>query len=60
MFIGCRVIITSIGASGEVIVSCEEEPMCMHTTTDSSLHACQTGSQWSEWMDGQPSFEDSH
>jgi hypothetical protein len=57
MFIGCSVIITSMGASGEVMVSCDEDPMCMHTTTDSSLQARQTGSQCSEWIDGQPSFD---
>ena len=31
--------------------------MCRHTTTSSSTHACQNGSQWSEWMLGQPSLE---
>ena len=57
MFIGVTVINTSMGASGEVMTSSEEEPMCMHTTTFSSQHACQKGSQWSEWMLGQPSLE---
>ena len=28
----------------------------MHTTTCSSEHACQNGSQWSVWKLGQPSF----
>ena len=31
MFIGCSTIMTSIGASGEVITSSDDEPMCMHT-----------------------------
>ena len=31
--------------------------MCRQTTTDSSLQACQNGSQWSEWKLGQPSLE---
>ena len=26
----------------------------MHTTVPSSAQACQNGSQWSEWMLGQP------
>ena len=55
MFIGCRVISTSIGASGAVIASFADEPMCMHTTVPSSLHACQNGSQWSECRLGRPS-----
>src|ERR1019366_9575775 len=57
MFIGWRVIRQSIGASEEVITRADEDPMCMHTTTSSSLHAFHTGFQWSEWMDGQPSFD---
>ena len=56
MFIGWRLIITSIGASAEVITSCDEDPRCMHTTVPSSLQAVQKGSQWSLWRDGQPSF----
>ena len=56
MFIGCNVIITSIGASTDVITSCDDEPMCRHTTVPSSEHARQNGSQWSEWKLGQPSF----
>ena len=31
--------------------------MCRHTTTCSSLHAFQNGSQWSEWTLGQPSLD---
>ena len=45
MFIGVRVIRQSIGASAEVITISDDEPMCMHTTTASSLHAFQNGSQ---------------
>ena len=56
MFIGCSVISTSIGASSTVITSCDDEPMCRHTTVPSSLHACQNGSQCSVWKLGQPSF----
>ena len=57
MFIGVSVIRQSIGASGDVITSCDDDPMCMHTTTFSSEHAVQNGSQWSEWMLGQPSLD---
>ena len=56
MFIGCSVIITLIGASIEVITSCDDEPMCRHTIVPSSLHAFQNGSQCSVWKLGQPSF----
>jgi hypothetical protein len=45
MFIGCNVIMTSIGASGAVITSFEDEPMCMLTIVPSSLHASHTGYQ---------------
>src|SRR3954453_17955899 len=57
MLIGVSVMRQSIGASGAVITSEDDDPMCMHTTTCSSLQACQNGSQWSEWMLGQPSFD---
>src|SRR4051812_18943151 len=57
MLIGGSGIMQSIGASGDVIVSCDDDPMCRHTTTCSSLQACQNGSQWSVWKDGQPSFD---
>src|SRR6516225_7395820 len=57
MLIGVSVMRQSIGASGDVITSDEDDPMCMHTTTPSSLHAVQNGSQWSECRLGQPSFE---
>jgi hypothetical protein len=57
MLIGVRVIRQSIGASGAVMTSSDDDPMCMHTTTPSSLHAVQNGSQWSECRLGQPSFD---
>src|SRR5947209_6056181 len=57
MLIGVSVIRQSIGASGAVITSCDDEPMCRHTTTFSSLHAVQNGSQWSEWKLGHPNFD---
>src|SRR3954447_23894590 len=57
MLIGGSVIMQSIGASGLVIVIDDEDPMCRHTTTCSSLHASQKGFQWSEWKLGQPSFD---
>ncbi len=57
MLIGGSVIMQSIGASGAVIVSDDEDPMCMHTTTCSSEQARQNGSQWSECRLGQPSFD---
>src|SRR5665213_1669999 len=57
MFMGVRVISTSIGASGAVMTSWEDDPMCMHTTTPSSLQAVQNGSQWSECRLGHPSLE---
>src|SRR6516164_11176503 len=56
MLIGCRLIITSIGASTEVIRICEDEPRCMHTTVPSSAQAVQKGSQCSLCNEGQPSF----
>ena len=56
MFIGCSVIITLIGASIEVIVSCDDDPMWRHTTVSSSDTARQNGSQCSLWKLGQPSF----
>ena len=57
MFRGVSVIRQSIGASSDVITSCDDEPMCTQTTTSSSQHAFQNGSQWSEWMLGHPSFD---
>src|SRR4051794_40431861 len=57
MLIGVSVMRQSIGASGAVMTNDDDDPMCMHTTTSSSLHAAQNGSQWSEWMLGQPSFD---
>jgi hypothetical protein len=57
MFTGCRAMSTSKGASGAVMASCDDEPMCRHTTVPSSSHACQKGSQWSGWKLGHPSLE---
>src|ERR1700688_2468425 len=57
MFTGCRTVRTSIGASGAVTTSDDDEPMCRHTMVPSSLHADQNGSQWSEWKLGSLSFE---
>src|SRR6516225_7619761 len=56
MLIGCRLIITSIGALMEVMRICDDEPRCMHTTVPSSAQAVQKGSQWSECSEGHPSF----
>src|SRR5436305_15251601 len=57
MFIGVNVIRQSIGASGAVITSSDDDPMCRQTTTCSSLQACQNGSQWPEWKLGHPSLD---
>ena len=56
MFIGCSVMSTSIGASGAVTTSDDDEPMCRHTIVPSSEHACQNGSQCSSWKLGSFSF----
>ena len=45
MFIGCSVIITSIGASGAVIASFPEEPMCTFITVSVSHKAFHIGAQ---------------
>ena len=52
MFTGCKLMSTSIGASGAVITIDDDEPMCMHTIVPSSWQADQNGSQWSEWKLG--------
>ena len=52
MFMGCRVIITSIGASGAVTASWPDEPRWMDSTTPSSHKARHSGSQWSLWKLG--------
>ena len=49
MFIGCSVIIVSIGASIDVMVIWLDEPMCRHSTDSVSCIAARNGSQWSEW-----------
>ena len=56
MLIGCSEIMTSIGASTEVIRIWDDEPRCMHTTVPSSAQAAQNGSQCSLCSEGQPSF----
>src|ERR1700677_568687 len=43
-------IVTLNGASGEVEVKVDEEPMCILTTVFVSAHAAKKGSQWPEWM----------
>ncbi len=45
MFIGCRVIITSSGASGAVMASLPEEPMCTLSTVLVSHNAFHSGVQ---------------
>ena len=45
MFIGCSVIITSIGASGAVIASRPEDPMCTFSTVSVSTSASHSGFQ---------------
>ena len=52
MFIGCRVIITSIGASGAVIASRPEDPMCTFITVSVSHNASHSGFQYSLWKLG--------
>src|SRR6187399_2526389 len=56
MLIGCNVIMVSTGASGDVMTTDEEDPMCKHTTVFSSLQVRQNGSQWGSCSDGYPSF----
>ncbi len=56
MLIGCRLIMTSIGASTEVIRMVDDEPRCMQMTVFSSEQACQNGSQCELCREGQPSF----
>ena len=45
MFIGCSVIITSIGASGAVTASCPDDPRWIDSTVPVSHSAAQSGSQ---------------
>ncbi len=47
MFIGCSVIITSIGASGAVIANRPEDPMCTLSTVSVSTSASHIGFQYS-------------
>src|SRR5262249_48161467 len=57
MLIGCKLINTSIGASGAVITSDDDEPMWRHTIVPSSTHACQNESPGESWQLGSFSFE---
>jgi hypothetical protein len=52
MFTGVIVIVTSMGASADVICIDDDEPMWRHTTVPVSSQACQNGSQWSVWKLG--------
>src|ERR1039457_1919655 len=56
MLMGCRLIMTSIGASTEVMSSSDDEPRCMQMMVPSSEQACQNGSQWLLCREGHPSF----
>ena len=56
MFIGCSVIMASIGASMAVMTSCEDEPMCTQMIVLVSSQAARNGSQWSLCQLGRPSF----
>src|SRR3954447_15993066 len=56
MLTGVTVIITSTGASSDVIAIDDDDPMCGHTTVPVSSHARQNGSQWSVWKLGYPSL----
>src|SRR5579862_9954686 len=57
MLIGESVMRTSIGASAEVIISCEEEPMWRQMTVPSSSHALKNGYQYLAWKLAYPSLE---
>jgi hypothetical protein len=56
MFIGCSVIMASIGASMAVMTSWLDEPMCRQITVPVSSQAARNGSQWSLCQLGWPSF----
>src|SRR5215471_6001513 len=45
---------TPPGASGDAAGFVDDDPMCMHSVTPVSLHAENTGFQWSVWMLGRP------
>ena len=55
-FIGVTAMLTSAGASSEVTIIADDEPMCRFTTVPVSTHAAQNGSQWSTCRPGWPSF----
>ena len=46
----------SVGMSSDVRIRFDEEPTCIETTKPVSLHAENTGSQKSVWIDGNPSL----
>src|SRR5258705_5720298 len=52
MFIGCSVIITSIGASGAVMANRPQDPMCTFITVLVSHNAFHSGFQYSLWKLG--------
>lgn len=54
MFIGCRVIMTSTGASGLVTASEPDEPRWTDRTTPSSHSAVHSGSHAASWKLGNP------
>jgi hypothetical protein len=55
MFIGCSVIMTSIGASGAVTTSLPEDPRWTLRMVPSSTSARSIGSQCGSWKLGYPS-----
>src|SRR4029453_3512912 len=57
MLMGVSVIRQSMGASGAVMTSWDDEPMCRQTTTPSSEQVPQNGSQGGEGKLGQPSLD---
>src|SRR5580658_1606553 len=57
MLTGWSPMRTSMGASGAVTTSDDEDPMWRQTMVPSSLHAAQNGSQWSLWKLGSLSFD---
>src|SRR5271157_579126 len=57
MLTGCSAMSTSIGASGAVTTSEDDDPMWRQTMVPSSEHAAQNGSQWSLWKLGSFSLD---
>ncbi len=48
---------TSTGASGAVMTSREDDPMCRHTMVSVSTQACQNGSHRASWKLGSLSLD---